>query len=70
MLELNNETRNFFSTVVVFLFIINLTIAISCGGINFITLIFFSIIPSVIFLFGYISADYRNRKEEPQDQEN
>lgn len=69
MLELNDEIRNFFSTVVIFLFIINLTIAISCGGINFVMLIFFSIIPSVIFLFGYISADLRNRKKKPQDQD-
>ncbi len=72
MLELNNETRNFFSTVVVFLFIINLSIVISnIGEMSiFLTLILFSIFPSVILLIGYVSKDPRNPRNKPQDQEN
>lgn len=72
MVELNNEIRNFFYTVVAFLFFINLSITISNIGNETILgfLIIFSIFPSVILLIGYFSKDPRNPRNKPRDQEN
>jgi len=72
MVELNNEIRNFFSTVVAFLFLINLTLAISTIGELeiFVTILLFSICPSIILFFAYLSKDPRNPRNKPNDQDN
>ena len=73
MAEINFETRKFYSTVVVFLFFINVSIIIS----NFIDdynaigfSIFFSLLPCICFLINYFSKDSRDPRYKPQDQEN
>ena len=73
MVEINFETRKFYSTVVVLLFFINVSIIISnfiddynAIGISFL----FSLLPCMCILVNYFSKDSRDPRYKPQDQEN
>ena len=73
MAEINFETRRFYTTVVVFLFFINVSIIISNVSDDNTALplsIFFSLFPCICFLFMYFSTDSKNRIKKQQDQEN
>ncbi|QEE14613.2 hypothetical protein DSAG12_00426 [Promethearchaeum syntrophicum] len=72
MAEINFATRKYYTTVVLLLFMINLTIVISSSGDTgiFMALIFISIIPSICFVLNYLSPSSRNQKKLSQDEEN